>query len=272
MSEAPDHWFASPALRDRYSKDSEIRLANTGLLHATNLRLDLRPTNSRHHRKIHLSLSIGELAPHQRLNLQIACGGKNCQIKIGDHVSGRWKISLWRHARVEIGPGSDSRSSELMISRGGHIKIGADCMLAHDILIQCGDGEHALICLKSQQTINKGRPSITIGDHCWLGRKVTLVSSGRNVSVGSGSIVGLGSLVTKSLPRCVTAAGTPARVLREEVTWSRDVEPNDEKIAQVIQSFRLKRNGKKGTTNRQGKHRNSRPSFNGILDRFQRPT
>jgi len=37
----------------------------------------------------------------------------------------------------------------------------------------------------------------------------------KGVTIGSGSVIGLGSIVTKSIPSGVVAAGSPARVLRK---------------------------------------------------------
>nr|WP_067821604.1 sugar O-acetyltransferase [Nocardia inohanensis] len=53
---------------------------------------------------------------------------------------------------------------------------------------------------------------ITIGDNVWLGGGV-IVCPG--VSIGANTVVGAGSVVTRSLPERVFAAGNPARVIRE---------------------------------------------------------
>lgn len=52
---------------------------------------------------------------------------------------------------------------------------------------------------------------ITIGAHCWLGGGV-IVCPG--VSIGDGTTIGAGSVVTKDVPARVVAAGNPCRVLR----------------------------------------------------------
>jgi acetyltransferase-like isoleucine patch superfamily enzyme len=50
-----------------------------------------------------------------------------------------------------------------------------------------------------------------IEDQAWLGANVTVL---KGVTIGRGTIVGAGSVVTKSLPAGVIAAGVPARVIR----------------------------------------------------------
>jgi maltose O-acetyltransferase len=53
---------------------------------------------------------------------------------------------------------------------------------------------------------------IVIGDNVWLGGGV-IVCPG--VTIGSDTVVGAGSVVTRDLPAGVVAVGSPARVLRE---------------------------------------------------------
>lgn len=52
---------------------------------------------------------------------------------------------------------------------------------------------------------------VRIERNVWLGTRVIVL---RGVTIGEGSVVGAGSVVTKSLPPRVFAAGVPARVIR----------------------------------------------------------
>ncbi len=52
---------------------------------------------------------------------------------------------------------------------------------------------------------------VDIGDNVWLGVNVTVL---KGVTIGEGTLVAAGSLVNKSLPAGVLAAGLPARVIR----------------------------------------------------------
>ena len=53
---------------------------------------------------------------------------------------------------------------------------------------------------------------ITIGDDCWIGGN-TVICPG--VKIGSGVVIGAGSVVTHDIPDNVVAAGNPCKVLRE---------------------------------------------------------
>ncbi len=53
---------------------------------------------------------------------------------------------------------------------------------------------------------------ITIGDNVWIGGNVVICPG---VNIGSGSVIGAGSVVTRDVPEYVIAVGNPCRVLRK---------------------------------------------------------
>ncbi len=55
------------------------------------------------------------------------------------------------------------------------------------------------------------RNGITIGDDCWIGNNAVILDG---VEIGSGTVVGAATVVTKSLPARAVAVGAPARVIR----------------------------------------------------------
>lgn len=65
------------------------------------------------------------------------------------------------------------------------------------------------------ETRNRGLEyafSITVGDNVWFGGNVTVLPG---VTIGSHTVIGAGSVVTKDIPSGVLAAGNPCRVIRE---------------------------------------------------------
>ncbi|MGI0406104.1 sugar O-acetyltransferase [Helicobacter himalayensis] len=62
-----------------------------------------------------------------------------------------------------------------------------------------------------KRTITYCKP-INIGPRVWIGVAATICAG---VSVGEGSIIGAGAVVTKDVPSGVIVAGNPARVIRE---------------------------------------------------------
>ena len=112
-------------------------------------------------------------------------------------------------ARIEIGA-QVYINRQTMIDASESVQIGARTMIGpfcyitdHDHTIAPGaaPAEGALIAVPTR-----------IGERCWLGAQVCVL---KGVTIGDGTVVGAGSVVTKSLPPGVIAAGVPARVLRE---------------------------------------------------------
>lgn len=54
--------------------------------------------------------------------------------------------------------------------------------------------------------------SVNIGNNTWIGAGVNI---NQGVTIGNNTIIGSGSVVTKSMPSNVIAAGVPRRVIRE---------------------------------------------------------
>lgn len=54
--------------------------------------------------------------------------------------------------------------------------------------------------------------SITIGDNVWIGGSVVILPG---VKIGSNTVIGGGSVVSKDIGDNVVAAGNPCRVIRE---------------------------------------------------------
>ncbi len=91
-----------------------------------------------------------------------------------------------------------------MIDASERIEIGTNAMIGpfcyitdHDHVIGSADD------LVSEPT--------RIGERCWIGAHVTIL---KGVSIGDDTVIGAGSVVTKSLPPRVIAVGNPARILR----------------------------------------------------------
>lgn len=55
------------------------------------------------------------------------------------------------------------------------------------------------------------RSPVVIEAGCWLGARVTIL---RGVTIGAGSMIAAGSVVTRDVPQGVLAAGVPAKIVR----------------------------------------------------------
>ena len=122
------------------------------------------------------------------------------------------------NSSVYIGEATTSNGIILWILEDdSKVHIGENCMFSSDIYITCSD-HHTIIDAEGNiQNIGK---NIHIGNNVWVGRNVTI---GKNVSIGNNSVVGMSSVVTSKTPfpsNCVIA-GNPAKVVKENINWSR---------------------------------------------------
>ena len=88
------------------------------------------------------------------------------------------------------------------------VTIGDHVMLGPNVAIYTAG--HPVHPLSRRSGYEYGRP-VTIGDDVWVGGNSVLLPG---VTVGSGAVIGAGSVVTRDIPDNVVAAGTPCRVLR----------------------------------------------------------
>jgi acetyltransferase-like isoleucine patch superfamily enzyme len=77
---------------------------------------------------------------------------------------------------------------------------------------------HAMHDLRTGARISRPPLDTVIERHVWLGQDALLLNC---ACVGKGSIIGARSVVKGVVPQRVVAAGTPARVVREGVSWGR---------------------------------------------------
>lgn len=109
------------------------------------------------------------------------------------------------------------------------VLIGEECLFSWGITMRTHDS-HAIIDLDSRKVVNRPKPVI-VSPSVWIGQDALIMPG---VTVGRGSIVGARSVVTKSIPTRCVAAGVPAKVRRENVTWHRSATPTAEMIDQAI--------------------------------------
>ena len=61
---------------------------------------------------------------------------------------------------------------------------------------------------------------VSIGNHVWIGAG-SVVNKG--AIIGNESVIGMCSLVTKRIPDNCVAAGVPAKVIKTNINWSREI-------------------------------------------------
>lgn len=90
------------------------------------------------------------------------------------------------------------------------VKIGAGSMLGPSVQIYCA--EHHLDRQKRKAGIERAK-HVTIGTDVWIGGGAILLPG---VSIGDGSVVGAGSIVTRDVLPNTRVAGNPAQLLNQK--------------------------------------------------------
>lgn len=99
---------------------------------------------------------------------------------------------------------------------GGSVFAEQDQLWAANVYIATDD-MHRLEDLETGERLNPYGARIHLGRHVWLCRDAVVTG---HVDVGDGAVVGLRSVVRgQKVPPHTAVAGTPARVIREGVTW-----------------------------------------------------
>lgn len=132
-------------------------------------------------------------------------------VRIGEGVLLAHDVQLHlrdRGAVIDIGAGTFvNHRTELVAHQS--VRIGRDCLLAWDILVLDSDSH----------SVDGGARTapVSIGDRVWIGCRATVL---KGVTVGDGAVVAAGSVVVSDVPARALVAGNPARVVREDVTWT----------------------------------------------------
>lgn len=85
-------------------------------------------------------------------------------------------------------------------------------LIASDVLIAAENHGTDPEKADSYASIKLTSRPVTIEEGCWIGEKVIVLPE---VNIGKGSIIGAGSVVTKSIPEYSIAVGNPARVIKQ---------------------------------------------------------
>lgn len=110
---------------------------------------------------------------------------------------------------IEIGKNTWINNNANFISSGPGIFIGSDCAIGVNVTIFDSDF-HPL----DPQIRMSGQPKtgkVVIGDNVFIGSNASIL---KGVTVGSNSVIGFGSIVTKDIPANTIACGNPAKIIR----------------------------------------------------------
>jgi acetyltransferase-like isoleucine patch superfamily enzyme len=95
------------------------------------------------------------------------------------------------------------------------IEIGEECYLGRDIVIRDNDGKGMSEGGDDEKV--ETLVDVVIGNHCMIAQGCMIL---KGVKLGDNTIVSARAMVTKSFPPNVVISGIPARIIKENVSWS----------------------------------------------------
>ncbi len=104
------------------------------------------------------------------------------------------------------------------------IYIGEDVFIGPKCVLACA-GHPVNSEQRRTEPLTQSKP-IHIGNNVWLGATVTVIGG---VTIGDGSVIAAGAVVTKDIPAGVVAGGVPCKVIRL-ITESDRIKPEEIKF------------------------------------------
>jgi acetyltransferase-like isoleucine patch superfamily enzyme len=192
-------------------------------------------------RSLYLSLRFGSKIIIMRgTRLRLDRGARirvprGCRLVIGNHVAGApASLDMRRNARLTVhgqGRVTISCGARILIMKDALLEVGSETTIHYNATITCVDHiSIAPFCAISwnvnildgnmHELIVDGVPRprsrpVTLGSYAWIGCGATILGA----SIGSGAVVGAGSVVASDIPARTVVAGNPARVIGKDAAW-----------------------------------------------------
>jgi acetyltransferase-like isoleucine patch superfamily enzyme len=128
------------------------------------------------------------------------------------HVEGRFRI--FSGCSVAVAPGARLSLGSGYINEALNLSCFASIHIGHGVAIS----EHVTIRDSYNHAVTGSRGAtqpVIIGDHVWIGMRAMIL---KGVTIGTGSVIAAGAVVTKDVPPGTLVAGVPARPVRD-VAW-----------------------------------------------------
>lgn len=158
-------------------------------------------------------VTVGEGCVARNLNVQL---GGNCRLSIGRQANlGGLHVYMRGGSTLSIGDFTGfTAHCDIQAHEASSITIGEHCIVASHVWMSVSD-MHPIYDRTTNERLNPAEP-IRIGDKVWVGHRASLL---KGSVLEDGAVIGACAVVTGRVPACCVAAGTPARVVRENVRW-----------------------------------------------------
>jgi acetyltransferase-like isoleucine patch superfamily enzyme len=126
---------------------------------------------------------------------------RNGLIQIGDNVR------IYEHTKLISGTGLGGciqPDNGDIIKKVNSIIIGSNCLISEDVVFRNTDS-HPIFSIDGD-VLNTPTKGIIVENNVWIGHRASIL---KNVTIGSGSIIALGAVISRSVPKNNVARGNP---------------------------------------------------------------
>lgn len=153
-------------------------------------------------------------------NIDINIFGNNHTLIIEEDVNFKSGM-VWfedEGCEIRIGKNTTLENAQLSVAeKNTHLTIGEDCMLSSGIRISTTDS-HSIIEITTGERTNHAA-DIKIGNHVWIGYNSAI---NKGCKIGNNSVIAGHSVVTKDVLEHTIVAGSPAKLVKDNISWDRN--------------------------------------------------
>lgn len=133
----------------------------------------------------------------------------------GCHIRGRIIVEPDSHIVIGHGLMCAFFDIKMQANEGASIHVGNDCLFSNVEI--CNSDMHSIFDIATGKRINPAR-DVRIGDRVWLAANARVL---KGAKISSDTVVGAESVVSGEHPANVILAGSPAKIVREGIMWTR---------------------------------------------------
>lgn len=151
--------------------------------------------------------------------------GSSAEARVRIRENGRWvshgDILLFAESFIDIHEdalletGFFSINAGSVVVCGKHIEFGEDVMIGREVTIYDSDFHQVLNSEGLPENFSK---EVIIGNKVWLTNKIVVL---KGVHIGDGCLISAMSMVRKDVPPYCLAGGSPLKIIKENIKWSR---------------------------------------------------